>query len=41
METDLGVALLYSVRDSLIQRVTAGHIVNTEPLLNGVLRCVL
>lgn len=25
METDLGVALLSSVRDSLIWRVTAGH----------------
>lgn len=40
METDLGVALLHSVRDSLIWRVTAGRI-NTEPLLSVVLQCIL
>lgn len=39
METDLGVGLLYSVRDSLLQRVTAGDIVTTEPSVDAVLRC--
>lgn len=39
METDLGVALLYNVRDSLLQRVTAGDIVTTEPSVDAVLRC--